>query len=478
MLTPPSISVSKRTAITISSWARLSRQVFYAWRRAVFSTLIVFGGIATAAVTFFARRAGADDIARLAALCSLAFVLLMLVFVVPPLARAARAEIGRISVSVRITVGGAIFLSIVAIVAFAAWNTGNNLLFMILSILVSTIFVSWAAGRAALIDVAVSARFPDHIFAGEAETVVVMLRNAKRLLPSLSILIKANANRDAARPEKQPAIDAATNLAARPLAYFMYVPHRGRAEQHVETIFPRRGRVIIDGFEISTGFPFGFFRFRRRLPTRDVELIVYPKPEPAGDELNLLPMNVGRLSSARRGQGSELHSLRDYKAQDDLRFIDWKATARARQLIVREFTAEDERRVQIMLDTRPPQNLTDEDQSSFTERFERGVVLAASLVAHFTDEQAEVVLTLGDEQGERGSGREHLYHCLRRLALVAPAAPLSTDVEKESGFLKPRATSSIEANSIADSGYHILLTTAAPGSIPAHIWRSSHVIHL
>ena len=41
--------------------------------RAAFGTLIVLGGIATAAITVFARRAGADDVARLAALCSLAF---------------------------------------------------------------------------------------------------------------------------------------------------------------------------------------------------------------------------------------------------------------------------------------------------------------------------------------------------------------------------------------------------------------------
>ncbi len=55
-----------------------------------------------------------------------------------------------------------------------------------------------------------------------------------------------------------------------------------------------------------------------------------------------------------------------------------------------------------------------------SERFERGVVQAASLIKHFIDERAEVRLVLGDEVGPFGSGTEHLYRCLRRLALVTP----------------------------------------------------------
>src|SRR5205085_8656024 len=122
------------------------------------------------------------------------------------------------------------------------------------------------------------------------------------------------------------------------------------------------------------------------------DIIVYPKPEPLRDELHLLPMNAGRLVSARRGAGGhDLFSLRDYQPQDDLRHIDWKATARARRLIVREFTAEDERRVTIALDTK---ERGDAEAKDFAARFERGVTLAASLAAHFIDERAEVRLVI------------------------------------------------------------------------------------
>ena len=102
-------------------------------------------------------------------------------------------------------------------------------------------------------------------------------------------------------------------------------------------------------------------------------------------------MYAGRMASVRRGAGHDLFSLRDYQPQDDLRHIDWKATARSRRLTVREFTSEDERRVTIVLDTRLPLDSADD----LKQRFERGVVQTASLLKHFIDERGEVRLVLG-----------------------------------------------------------------------------------
>src|SRR6185295_11229958 len=203
----------------------------------------------------------------------------------------------------------------------------------------------------------------------------------------------------------------------RPLAYFTYIPRHAAAEQRVEQLFTERGHVLINGFELSTRFPFGFFRVRRRLRARNVDIVVYPKPQPVGDELHLLPTYAGHMASARRGVGQDLFSLRDYQPQDDLRHIDWKATARSRNLTVREFTAEDERRITIVLDTR---DLSAAGEENFATRFELGVVQTASLLKHFVDERAEVRLMLGDDLGRYGSGLKHLYDCLRRLALVSP----------------------------------------------------------
>ena len=76
------------------------------------------------------------------------------------------------------------FLVIIIVVGFAAWNTGNNLLFLVFSLLCSTLFVGWVHAGTSLRELTVSARFPDHIFAAEPAPVIVTLRNTKRLLPS------------------------------------------------------------------------------------------------------------------------------------------------------------------------------------------------------------------------------------------------------------------------------------------------------
>src|ERR1700682_4870425 len=251
------------------------------WWRAILGTLLVLAGLGTAIVTLFARRLGAPELASAGAIASLVFVLLIVVLVVPPLARSAFAEVSGRGFPIEVTTGGMVFVIILVIVAFAAWNTANNLLFMVFSIMLSTVFVSWAAARASLRELTVSARFPDHIFAGETAEVLLTVRNAKRLLPSFSILVEMRGSFDRpgspSRKKKQRRSRKST------LGYFVYVPHSAAAEQSVQQVFPKRGHVLVNGFELSTRFPFGFFRHRRRLSARDVNIVVYPKPEPVTD---------------------------------------------------------------------------------------------------------------------------------------------------------------------------------------------------
>jgi uncharacterized protein (DUF58 family) len=483
----PDASTPTRAAAPPTRAAReRPRSTWRVWRNAILGTLLVGCGLIVAIVTSWARQSGDWELARIGAITSLVFVVLITIFVVPPLLRSARAEVGRLDPPFQVTTGGLIFIGIFLSVAFAAYNTGNNLLFLIFSVLASTLFVAWSAARASLRDLIVSARFPDHIFAGEPAPVLVSLQNTKRLLPSFSILIEsrnqvfADDTTETAHGRKRKRRRLRRErprYLRRALAYFIYVPRRAKAEQRVEQLFPKRGHVLVTGFELSTRFPFGFFRLRRRLRARNVELVIYPKIETASDELHLLPMNAGRMLSARRGAGHDLHSLRDYQPQDDMRHIDWKATARSNHLIVREFTSEDERRVHIVFDTRAMDSATDGGggaEKFFDARFERGVTQAASLVAHFLEERAEVRLTLGAEAGHYGAGREHLYASLRRLALVRPQQAQ----EEATGAQIDLWSSLAAAPNNADSHYVILLTTSAPGSIPANVWRMSHVIYL
>jgi len=203
---------------------------FSKWRNAILGTLLVLSGLGTALVTVLARRTNDSSLAMAAAILSLIIAGLMIIFLVPPLARSARLEIARLDIPFEVTTGGGIFLVIVVVVGFAAWNTGNNLLFLILSVLASTLFVGWMAARATLRDLVVSARFPDHIFAGEPAPVIVTLRNLKRVLPSFSTLVEARGPIDDREGNGKK---RRLRFRKRTLSYFTYVPHRAAAEQRV-----------------------------------------------------------------------------------------------------------------------------------------------------------------------------------------------------------------------------------------------------
>ncbi len=136
-----------------------------------------------------------------------------------------------------------------------------------------------------------------------------------------------------------------------------------------------------------------------------------------------------------RDGGHDLLALRSYQPQDDVRRIDWKATARTRQLTVREFAAEDEKRISVIFDTRIPTSeekgpsIRDKiaaEQSGkpvvVSQRFETGASITGSILARFTSENAETQLIVGDEPNGFGFGFGHarLHESLRRLALAFP----------------------------------------------------------
>ena len=154
-------------------------------------------------MTVLARSNGDNSLAGAAAILSLLIALLLTIFIVPPLARSARVEVANLDVPFEPTSGGGVFLVIIIVVGFAAWNTGNNLLFLVFSLLCSTLFVGWVHAGTSLRDLTVSARFPDHIFAAELAPVIVTLRNTKRLLPSFSILVEARGPVNEVDPKKR-----------------------------------------------------------------------------------------------------------------------------------------------------------------------------------------------------------------------------------------------------------------------------------
>jgi uncharacterized protein (DUF58 family) len=129
---------------------------------------------------------------------------------------------------------------------------------------------------------------------------------------------------------------------------------RGRAR--VALRCNRRGVYALRGFRVESDFPFGMMRAHQTFAD-ERRLIVYPKFTP----LTRLTIPTGRrlqpggvALAATVGDSFEFVGDREYREGDNVRDMDWRATARLGTPIVREYREEYFLRVAVILDTHVP----------------------------------------------------------------------------------------------------------------------------
>lgn len=115
----------------------------------------------------------------------------------------------------------------------------------------------------------------------------------------------------------------------------------------------RRGAFAFARAEIALPSPLGLWIARRLLPLAD-STRVYPDFARLYKAQLLAVDNwlsqLGVRQQQRRGQGMEFHQLREFREGDSLRLIDWKATARQRMPIAREYQDERDQQIMFLID--------------------------------------------------------------------------------------------------------------------------------
>jgi uncharacterized protein (DUF58 family) len=356
----------------------------------------------------------------------------------------------------RVTREGWMYIGGVLIVAMAALNTGNNLLFLILASLIAVILMSGILSSITLSGVKMRLELPEHIFAGQPVRALVELENEKLTLPSFSLRVEA-----AKKKNSRPAALLETPV------YFPYLPKKDCARQSVPITFARRGAYRQDAFRIVTRFPFGFLQKAHRVELQ-TEALVYPSVEPAGEFVEILPGLQGALESLNKGGGHDLYALRDYVPTDSARHVHWKASARLGSLMVREFAREDDCRVLLVLDPHTsPRSAAQKAAASLgvPERFERAVALCAGIAWHFFERNAHLQFRSAGMETSVAPAEENIFAVLRHLALAQPLPP-----DPQHTLLSDLAAS--------PDLFKVIVTSQPRGSIPANLWHSSYVVFL
>jgi uncharacterized protein (DUF58 family) len=432
----------------------------HGWQNFAIALLVLSVALLVALFSAAVAQQGRVTLAAISTTIALALAGWVAITIVPKLARRTSLRWIVYQVDYRLTREGMVYLGVVAVLILACVNTGNNLLWMLLSCAIAGLLISGALSRAVLRGIELRFDMPEHVFAEQPVVAELELRNEKQAWPSFSLRVVGANKKDAGQ------------ILTRPV-FFPYIPRQSSARQKVELTFPHRGNYHQDAFGIRTRFPFGFFEKTRQVDSQ-LEIVVYPKVAPTEHFYEVLPLLSGEMASNFRGRGHELHSLRDYLYTDSARFVDWKVTARAGRLMVREFAREDERRVMLVLDpyigpppTTPGESEADAARAAIEHvaRFERAVSMAACIAWHFNEINAALQFRTHRFSTPMAPSAEIIYDALRDLATIQP------DSSALGGQFLDDLASEREV-------FKIILTARPQNTIPTALWSSSYFLFL
>jgi uncharacterized protein (DUF58 family) len=242
---------------------------------------------------------------------------------------------------------------------------------------------------------------PAHIFAGQPVLTRVGVRNLKRWLPSFSLWIGTPRG---SQPSSEMTLEE---------VYCPLIPGGGEVVALVEARFAARGRYRNQQVWLGTRFPFNFAERRARLGLTQ-GIVVYPSVEPR-EEVEQVVRRIERQWQARdRGDSHDLYRIRPALPDDGARFLDWKASARAGGLWVREYTRDDFRRAHIILDRGVPED------GDWLERFEKGIQLCAAVAWRLHASKVLLQFTSDDFSITSSPASSTIYEILHYLALTEP----------------------------------------------------------
>ena len=181
---------------------------------------------------------------------------------------------------------------------------------------------------------------------------------------------------------------------------------------------PMRGLYRLGPMQVTASDPLGLYKMERGAGRRN-QVIVHPETMELPNFV-LLPADLPAEGSVRRRSQhstTNAYGIRDYYWGDSLNRISWKATARHRRLMVKEFEVEPANNIWVLADMERRANAGNAGRD-----IEETVVrVAASICRRYSEGGYPVgLMAHGDERfvldAERGS--DHLMHILDALAAI------------------------------------------------------------
>jgi uncharacterized protein (DUF58 family) len=310
------------------------------------------------------------------------------------------------------------FILLTLAIGTAAVNTGSNLLYLVLSMMLSFIVVSGILSEIGFRRIDVVRSLPYSVFAGDWFEVGVSVSNRKRVFSSFSLFVEDS-------PESAKVLQKQGRR-----CFVARIAPGGRALLLYTARVLRRGVFTFKNLRISSRFPFHFFE--NIVSLRKVQsILVYPRIYALQEDMLVSRherSDALRKLSLHAAGDEDFRGLKEFRDGDNPRRIHWVSSARHRKLMVKEFEKQRANRVCVILDTywvAPGEKRE--------ENFETAVSLTASIISFFNDRNyatAFAAYTPTLVRKRSGTGKRHFYGILEALAYLENSdKPISELVE-------------------------------------------------
>jgi uncharacterized protein (DUF58 family) len=331
---------------------------------------------------------------------------------------------------------GKYYLGITLGVGFAAINTGNNLLYLLLGMLLSLIVVSGVMSDLSLRRLSVTRRLPVRAQVGRAHLVEIEVYNHKKRVPSYAIEVE----------------DLRAGQPADKRCFFLKISPSSAQVAAYRRTPARRGRDRHTGFRIATRFPFGLFEKSREVEAEG-ELIIYPAVDPVRLPIEEPGRRAGGATANGRGAGDETYALRPMRDGDDPRDIYWRKSTIGDTIILRERARETRPDVELSVDTlRPAIAARPPESEIFSQHFERRIRdVASRAVAHVKRGDGVIVTTTAGERsrGDKNLGADPILRFLALLDSVDEARMREMVAERQARIAAARYPEGDAAGGVA-----------------------------
>jgi uncharacterized protein (DUF58 family) len=294
-------------------------------------------------------------------------------------------------------------------VLVAAINTGNNLLYLVLSTQLAVLVLNNLLAEWNLRGVEVARLLPAELFAEEAAAGAWLVQSRRRWGAIYGLQL-----------EEEGGEGEADQADGRAVASVVVVPAGAVVDVPARWTFPTRGRNRLRGVRVESSFPFGLVR-RWRMLDAPADVLVYPHAAPGPTAAAHAAGGLAHADPRRPGRSGDFQGLRDYAPGDALHDLHWPTSARMDRPMVVVRTGEASEQVLVRV------------SAATGARWEVELARATGqVVRHFSFGHAVGLSLLGDELPPR-SGAGWRRRLLERLAEAPHGPAVDADAAPRSG---------------------------------------------